>query len=261
MIIQGPINELAVALAKAQAEVTHAEKSASNPAFKRPDGKMTTYATLADVWDAIRGPFSKNGLSIVQPVKRSDGAAVVTTMLIHSSGAYISEELEVAGGNNVQQLGSAITYARRYALAAMAGIAPDEDDDGNTAAASHAPRQQQHRQDHGRRAPQSNGREPVAPSERETIEAKPTPGVNNIPELRERAEKLSTKLKGYMKIGLGAMRDEARVSKSGSLSAEELVKFVRWGETTIRAYEDPEPPDDFVNQDAPAWMLTQSEQT
>jgi hypothetical protein len=250
------MNELAAALAKAQAEVKHAEKSASNPAFKKPDGKATTYATLADVWDAIRSPFTKHGLSIVQPVKRTNGSAVVTTMLMHTSGAYIAEELEVAGGNNVQQLGSAITYARRYALAAMAGIAPDEDDDGNTAATSPPP---QRRADYGRREPQSSGREPVAPHEREEITAKPTPGVNNIDELRARAEKLSTKLKGYMKVGLTAMRDQARVSKSGSLSAEELVRFVRWCDVTLRSYEDPEPPDDFSSQDMPAWMLAADE--
>lgn len=251
-----PINELATALAKAQSEIKHAEKSAENPAFKR-DGKVLKYATLADVWDACREPLTKNGLSIVQLPVRTEGGVSVTTILMHCSGQSIDSTLEVPAGNTAQAFGSAITYARRYTLAAIVGIAPDEDDDGAQATES-----TRNRQNYDRREPrqaQSNGREPVAPSERETITAKPTNGVTNVDELRARAEKLSTKLKGYMRISLAAMRDQARVSKSGSLSAEELVMFVRWCDVTLRRYEDPEPPSDFDGQDVPEWMMTPEE--
>lgn len=121
------INEIAAALAKAQAEIEGAEKSRTNPAFK------SQYATLADAWDACRGPLSKNGLSIVQLPTFADGKARVTTMLLHSSGQFIEESLDLpVSKSDAQGIGSAITYGRRYGLMAMAGIAPD-DDDGNGA--------------------------------------------------------------------------------------------------------------------------------
>ena len=130
------INELAAAMAKAQGVIENAAKDAANPYFR------SKYADLASCWDACRKGLSSNGLAVLQPV-RVDGATVtVTTLLAHSSGQWISEDLSMTskrqlkdgGGweivDNPQGLGSTITYARRYALCAMAGIAPD-DDDGN----------------------------------------------------------------------------------------------------------------------------------
>jgi len=131
----GPVDQLATALAKAQAEIHNAEKSALNPAFKR-DGKVLKYATLADVWNACRGPLTKNGLSIVQMPQRSyDGGVVVDTIMLHTSGQTLVSRLEmpVAQGN-AHGIGSAISYARRYALSAMVGVAPDDDDDDGNAA-------------------------------------------------------------------------------------------------------------------------------
>ena len=122
------INELAAALAKAQGEMAYAAKDRENPHFK------SSYATLASVWEACRGPLSKHGLSVTQLASSEQGFAAVTTILMHSSGQWVQSETRVpTTKNDAQGVGSAITYARRYALSAIVGIAPDDDDDGNGA--------------------------------------------------------------------------------------------------------------------------------
>ena len=132
------INELAASLAKAQGAIHAAEKDRANPFFK------SRYATLAACWEACREALSVNGLAVIQPVTRTEKMVTVTTILAHSSGQWISEVLTMtawfqaqgeplAPSERPQALGSAITYARRYALAAMVGVAPDDDDDGEGA--------------------------------------------------------------------------------------------------------------------------------
>lgn len=121
------INELAAALSNAQAVMEGATKDATNPHFR------SRYATLASVWDAARGPLTKHGLAVIQTA-RGDGAAVtVETMLTHKSGQWVRDALTTTARDaSPQSVGSAISYLRRYALAAMVGIAP-EDDDGEAA--------------------------------------------------------------------------------------------------------------------------------
>lgn len=119
------IAALAAALAKAQGEIEGAVKDKSNPHFK------SSYADLASGWEACRAPLSKNGLAVVQPASANGAAVTVTTILMHSSGEWIEGELTMTAGQNTPQgIGSCLTYARRYALFSMIGIAP-EDDDGN----------------------------------------------------------------------------------------------------------------------------------
>jgi hypothetical protein len=133
----GSIAALAAALAKAQGEMEGAAKANVNPHFK------SKYADLASVWDACRVPLSKHGLSILQPVKADGAKVTVTTILAHSSGEWIEESLTMTAGQNTPQgVGSAITYGRRYGLASMVGIAP-EDDDGNAASVQSNARQQE----------------------------------------------------------------------------------------------------------------------
>ncbi len=119
------IKDLAAALSKAQGEIGGAKKGAENPFFK------SKYADLHSVKEAIREPFAKNGLSVLQ---RPYGKTGIETLLIHSSGQWMSGgKLEIAPGKqDAHGIGSAITYARRYTLMAVAGVAP-EDDDGNAA--------------------------------------------------------------------------------------------------------------------------------
>lgn len=119
------IAEIAKALALAQAEMRGAVKDSVNPHLR------SKYADLASVWEACREPLTKNGLSVVQSTRMEGSAVVVVTMLLHSSGEYISGEISLPPvKTDPQGHGSAITYARRYALAAMVGVSP-EDDDGN----------------------------------------------------------------------------------------------------------------------------------
>ena len=123
------IAALAGALAKAQLQIEPASKNAPNPHFR------SHYADLASIWDACRGPLNTNGLSIVQfPCDGEVGRTGLCTMLLHSSGEYISEVVTTRSQkDDPQGLGSALTYLRRYALAAVVGVTATEDDDGNAA--------------------------------------------------------------------------------------------------------------------------------
>jgi hypothetical protein len=117
------INELAGALAKAQAEIEGAKKDGHNPHFR------SSYSTLAAVWDACREPLSKHGLSIVQGASANGADVTITTLLLHTSGQWVKETLQMVGkDHNPQSVGSIISYGRRYQLAAMVGIAPEDDD-------------------------------------------------------------------------------------------------------------------------------------
>lgn len=122
------INEISAALAKAQGQIEGASKVKVNPAF--PKAK---YADLASVWDACRDALSSNGIAVLQIPNETPEGMTLTTMVTHSSGQWFSSRYPVRPVQATPQgLGSAITYARRYALMAMVGIAP-EDDDGEAA--------------------------------------------------------------------------------------------------------------------------------
>lgn len=124
----GSIGKLAGALAKAQAKITVAKKSSENPFFK------SSYADLSSVWDACRSALTENELAVIQTIQEdAKGTAVVTT-LAHSSGEWIRGTLYITPKQkDSQAVGSAITYARRYSLSAIVGVAPDDDDDGEGA--------------------------------------------------------------------------------------------------------------------------------
>jgi hypothetical protein len=122
------IAALSASLAKAQGEMSHALKDRTNPHFK------ADYATLASVIDAARVPLSRHQLCVVQGLAGGPAGLVVTTRLAHESGEWIEDELTVPlGKSDAQGIGSAATYGRRYAYAAMVGIA-QVDDDGESAA-------------------------------------------------------------------------------------------------------------------------------
>lgn len=117
------INELAAALSKAQASITGALKDSANPFFK------SKYADLASCWDACRKQLTDNGLSVIQTTDIVADTVVVRTTLAHSSGQWISGVLPVkTKDESPQAQGSGITYARRYALAAIVGLAQIDDD-------------------------------------------------------------------------------------------------------------------------------------
>lgn len=117
------------ALSAAQAEMGPALKDSSNPAFK------SKYADLASVMAACMPALSKHGIAVLQPAFDDGDGRYVKTIFVHGETSETAEcrvPLIVAK-NDMQGYGSAVTYARRYGLMGMAGIAP-EDDDGNAAA-------------------------------------------------------------------------------------------------------------------------------
>jgi ERF superfamily len=145
------IKELSEALSKAQSQIQPAVKSSENPFFH------SKYADLASVWDACREALTANGLSVVQSPSTEFGGDAevytyksrageeragvrvlttvrVTTRLCHVSGQWLEGTAAAMLPNgDPQPVGSAITYLRRYALAAMVGVAPEDDDAESTA--------------------------------------------------------------------------------------------------------------------------------
>jgi len=152
MIMTDKVDKLAVAIVTAQAELENVTKDKKNPHFH------SSYADLASVWDAVRESLAKNELSVIQTLAYEDGVDFLETTLLHKSGQSITgrqrlifkRAVNIKGpqGQNLgkeyvedmQTAGSAITYARRYGVMAILGIAP-EGDDGN-AVAGNAPRKQ-----------------------------------------------------------------------------------------------------------------------
>lgn len=120
--------KIAAALCQVQGKLEGAAKSCENPFFKKK------YVDLAATWDACRSLLAENNLAVVQTLGLADGKGVIVdTTLLHVSGEWIGGSLYLpATKEDPQAIGSAITYGRRYALAAIIGICP-EDDDGESA--------------------------------------------------------------------------------------------------------------------------------
>ncbi len=156
------LNELAAALTLAQAEIEDAEKCKQNPAFR------SKYADLGAIWDACKPALAKHGLSVAQFCEPApEGQLMLTTMLLHKSGQFLSGTALIPLAKvDPQGYGSAMTYARRYGLAAMVGVCP-EDDDGNAASGRG--------RDHYQNAPpQRNGPNPRAQQAVEAAETRTT---------------------------------------------------------------------------------------
>jgi len=122
------IADLSAALAEAQKELKNPANSADNPYFK------SKYAPLQGILTLVRPILAKQGLSVIQSIDSTDAGIGVKTLLLHKSGQHILCEpyYMPLAKKDPQAAGSAITYARRYALTALLGICgDDEDDDGN----------------------------------------------------------------------------------------------------------------------------------
>ncbi len=122
------INELIGAMNRAQIKMQPAKKDKENPFFK------SHYADLPAVWDAL-GPFREEGIIFTQsPAESPDGYIVLDTQITHTSGQWMRSRLKMRlAKDDPQGAGSALTYARRYALGCMSGLVTEEDDDGNAA--------------------------------------------------------------------------------------------------------------------------------
>lgn len=123
MVKSETIAKLADALSKAQREMLPASKYAENPYFN------SHYSTLSEVWEACREPLAKHGLSVLQLTDFEEGKLIIETVLLHSSGEWISGRLAmVITKNDPQSLGSLISYGRRYSLAGCVGVTSADDD-------------------------------------------------------------------------------------------------------------------------------------
>ena len=144
MITSDSIANLTLALSIVQGKMTHAIKDSANPFFK------SKYADLESVWDACRSLLSENGLAVMQfpgdinfvQLEKENGDINIatkmslTTIISHKSGEFMSQEMSVPVTKpDAQGAGSALTYMRRYALAAVVGVV-QADDDANAAVVS-----------------------------------------------------------------------------------------------------------------------------
>lgn len=117
------IGALAAALSKVQGAMVGAVKDSSNPFFK------SKYADLSSVWDACRVQLAANNLCVIQTTAEAADGAVLITTLAHSSGEWIRSVLFIkVKDSSPQAQGSGMTYARRYALAAIVGVSQIDDD-------------------------------------------------------------------------------------------------------------------------------------
>lgn len=125
------ILKIAAAIVAFQSEVKNPANSTVNTFFN------SKYAPLGEILTAVRPILAKHGLAVLQSPSAQDATVSVTTTLFHSSGEWVeSDPLTLKLDKpTAQGAGSAVTYARRYSLAAMLAISGEDDDDGNTASA------------------------------------------------------------------------------------------------------------------------------
>lgn len=148
--MNGEMGPFFAALSKTQSAIKGALRDSTNPHFK------SKYADLESTWDACRAQLGGNGFAVVQtPFSEGENIGVVT-VLGHTSGAWVKGRLAVKPMKfDAQGAGSAITYLRRYALAAMVGVSPT-DDDGNAAVGQSV-------------AAQSNDNTPISAEQKEQL--------------------------------------------------------------------------------------------
>lgn len=122
-------DSLVAALARAQAKMPPVHKTKTNPHFR------STYADLADVLAAVRPTLAAEGIALVQPIRVTEhGAELVTALL--KGDERIESALPLPLDSKPQDMGSRLTYLRRFMLAALVGVAAEDDDDGNAAQAA-----------------------------------------------------------------------------------------------------------------------------
>lgn len=131
MLMSPECDKIAVALVKFQGVV-------SNPNKARTASMGTysyTYAALPDIVEELREVLAAYGLAVIQSVGSYEGNVTISTLVMHESGQWIeSEPLSMPSGSKPQDIGSAITYARRYSYAATLGLVTDDDADGQQSA-------------------------------------------------------------------------------------------------------------------------------
>lgn len=244
------LGQLAAALAAVQARLPAAVKDKQNPHLRN------RYADLGSVWDACRDLLPEHGLAIVQRGVNEGGVWGLETVLAHASGEWIAGVVPLLCGANkgtseMQALGSAMTYARRYGLAAILGVVSEDDDDGHAAGRREAP---QRAQEPRRREAPANGH-PVTegPPPARQDGAKPWPAVLG------RAVKAMAEFDGEPADDAADVRRRARVINDLITQAMEAGKI---GRPAVAKDDNPEARDSRKSADVarklydgnPAWV-------
>jgi hypothetical protein len=128
------IDQLMTALAKARAAFPTITRTKTVQVRSERGAYAFAYAPLEDILAAVCPPLSAEGLVLVGSLDHApDGAVLVTTRLAHASGQWVESAINVGRHGKLQELGSAITYGRRYGISTLLGIQTDDDDDANAA--------------------------------------------------------------------------------------------------------------------------------
>lgn len=130
------IANFAEAFAKFQADVTDPKMDESTDYITKTGKRINfKYASLKEIMKTVRPVLAKHGISIMQEPKMDGNRVSITTTLLHSSGEYIEFEPTIMNASSpmAQEIGSAITYGRRYSVSAVLGLGAEDDDDGNAA--------------------------------------------------------------------------------------------------------------------------------
>lgn len=203
---------LAAALVALQAELPTVPKNQCAEVPTKAGGKYTyTYAGLRDVTEAIKPLLAKRDLAFIcRPERADDGSAWLTGVLLHATGEAIDGTLPLFG-RQAQEIGSSITYGRRYLLGVLTGVITDDDDDGRLA---HEVQE---------RARQTVEDKPMTPKTRAALFA----AMAEHPELAEAAAQ-----RAFMEHTLGHV-----VSSRGDLTEGEAVRLGR----RLRAWREGNP--------------------
>jgi hypothetical protein len=123
MRVSESVNELLPALAKVKLNLGGVAKSSANPFFK------SSYASLNTHLEVVEPLLQENGLILVQPVDYSEEGNLVESIIFHvKSGQFISSSMKLVGEKDMQKIGSAVTYARRYTLGSLLSMQAIDDD-------------------------------------------------------------------------------------------------------------------------------------
>lgn len=215
------INKLSVAFAKAFANIGKAHKGSTNPHYR------SSYASLEEVMDAVKEPLAEQGIAVLQlPSVSETGLPMLETVILHESGEFIASHMPVicAKQNDPQALGSAITYAKRYALQAALFV-PSVDDDGEGA---------MHRKPEPQRTQQPK---PQAPQEAPVESSEPTFAGPNHKKLFQTFIELGISDLEFM----AAMKNENLIPQNAKsyfgMSEETATKFLK-GENAKEKIEE-----------------------
>lgn len=227
------IANLAAALAAAQGEMKAAAKDSKNPHFN------SRYADLASVWEACREPLSRHGLAVMQRWSTVPEGVLLTTMLVHKSGEWVRDRAVIpVAQKTAQAYGSALTYARRYALAALVGVAAD-DDDGNEA--SQGARQEPQRQAQQRQQPKREEakaeQKPEPKPEQAKADAAPASSNGKVTTQGDAATALRARVTRLWKAmgAAGYTKDGFRTWAKGLLGVDK--SSVDWSEAELEKLE------------------------